>query len=175
MAQWLLYVTPNSTLKITLSPIECDYVRICMDLRKTAVIFLCTINWLAFITEKQRTYCAGRAQILNKTNSSLIACFCSYVEHSAFMKFFHLVPSRSSPSAVPVLLFFSRFFLIYPSSVYPECFGPMRVFLLHLVVYVLCGQSKVISFLYFLFSRCSCSLGSVWSIQRHFFPVFLVQ
>jgi hypothetical protein len=70
-----------------------------MDLRKTAVIFLCTINCLAFVTEKKRTYCAERAQILHITHSSLILCFCSYVEQSAFMKLFHLVPSKSSPSA----------------------------------------------------------------------------
>jgi hypothetical protein len=45
-----------------------------MDLRKTTVIFLCTINCLAFVTEKQRTYSAERAQILHITHSSLIIC-----------------------------------------------------------------------------------------------------
>jgi hypothetical protein len=116
-----------------------------MDLRKTGVDFLCTFNCLAFVTEKQRTYFAERVQILHITHSSLILCFCSYVEHKAFMKFFHLVPSKSSPSAVPILLFFSRLFLVYPSSVYPGGFGPVRVFLSHLMVCAFCGQSNAIS------------------------------
>jgi len=77
-------------------------------------------------------------------------------------------PSKSSPSAVPVLLFFSRLLLVYSSSLYPQGFGPMRVFLLHLVVYILCGQPNAISCLYLLFSRCSCSLRRTWSIQLQF-------
>ena len=135
-----------------------------MNLRKTVVIFLCTINCLVFVTENQRTYCAERAQILRITHSSLMLRSRSYVEHSAFMKLFHLVPSKSSPSAVPVLLFFSRLFLVYPSSMYPEGFGPVRVFQLQLVVYLLYGQSTAISCLYLLFNMCSFNLRSVWSI-----------
>jgi len=145
-----------------------------MDLRKTGVDFLCTINCLAFATEKQKTYYAERAQILHVTHSSLILCFCSYVEHDAFIKFFQLVPSKSSPSAVPVLLFFSRLFLVYPSSLYPEGFGPVRVFLPHLVVYALCGQSNAISYLI------CCSVGVLVVYAEYgrsnanFIPLFFV-
>jgi len=67
----------------------------------------------------------------------------------------HLVLSQASPLA-PFQLFPDVFsshsltlfqvVLVYPSSLYPEGSGPLRVFLMHLVVYVVDGQSNAIFF-----------------------------
>jgi hypothetical protein len=35
---------------------------------QTAIIFLCNINWLVFITQTECVYCAVRAEFLNKTS-----------------------------------------------------------------------------------------------------------
>ena len=78
---------------------------------------------------------------------TIILSFCSYVEHRAFMKLFHLLlwlaplppSSLFQPCAVPILLFFSWYFLVYPSSWYPEGFSPVHVFLLFIVVYTVYG------------------------------------
>ena len=45
-------------------PTQCIYV-FCLDLRKTAIISLYSINWLIFITETKRVYCAVRTEYLN--------------------------------------------------------------------------------------------------------------
>lgn len=82
---------------------------------------------------------------------TFILPFCSYVEHGAYSSIWFypklvLLPlfSYFQTSAVPILLFFSRLFLVYLSSLYPEGSSPLRVFLMHLVVYVVHGQSNAI-------------------------------
>jgi hypothetical protein len=49
----------------------------------------------------------------------------------------------------------------------------MRVLLLHLVPYVVYGQSNAISCLYLLSNTCSSDLRSVWSIERCFHSIIL--
>jgi hypothetical protein len=108
----------------------------------------------------QAKLAAMMAQILftvkfHKVKCLLLASFCSYVEHRAFVKPFHSVVSKASPFAsfqlIPTFCsslstFFSSFFSIYPSSWCPEGSSPMRVFLLHVVVYVMYGKSNAIFF-----------------------------
>jgi hypothetical protein len=47
-------------------------------------------------------------------------------------------------SAAPILLLFSKLFLIYPSSFNPEGCNPLRLYLLRFVVCVVYGQSNAI-------------------------------
>ena len=54
------------------------------------------------------------------------------------------ISSFFQPSAVPILLFFSRLLLVYPSSLYPEGSNPVRVFLLHRVDDVVFRQTSAI-------------------------------
>jgi len=85
----------------------------------------------------------------------IIHSFHSFVEHKAFLKLFHLILSKSSHFASFQLSpafcnshSFDQFqvFFVYPSSLYLENSSPQLVFLLHLVVYVVYGQSNAIFF-----------------------------
>lgn len=82
---------------------------------------------------------------------TLILPFYPYLEHRAYSSIWFyprlvLLPLSSyfQTSVVPILLLFSRLFLVYPSSAYPEGSSPLRVFLMHPVVYVVHGQSNAI-------------------------------
>jgi hypothetical protein len=50
--------------KFYILPRQCIYV-FCMDLRKTPIISLHSINWSVFITEEECVYCAVRTESLN--------------------------------------------------------------------------------------------------------------
>ena len=102
----------------------------------------------------------------------IIDSFCTCVEHRAFLKLFHLVVSKASPFASfqfsPVfgishyLVLFQVFF-VYPSSLYLENSSPVHVFLLHLVVFIVYGQSVAISF-----SFIYCSVGTCFVLCHIF-------
>ena len=57
-----------------------------------------------------------------------------------------LLPLSSffQPSALPILLFFSRLFLVYPSSFYTEGSSPTRIFVLRRVVDAVFRQTSAI-------------------------------
>jgi hypothetical protein len=61
-------------------------------------------------------------------------------------------------SAVPILLLFSKLFLIYPFSLRPEGCNPLRVCLLRFVVFVVFDQSNAI----FPLCRSICFSFALW-------------
>jgi len=105
----------------------------------------------------------------------IIISFCSYVEHKASQKTSNvfylmlvLLPLSTffQPSVVPGLLLFSGLLLVYPYSLYPDGSSPMCVFLWHLVVYVVYGQSNAIFFLL------CCSIGVCFVPSHNSFEIF---
>jgi hypothetical protein len=73
-----------------------------------------------------------------------------------------LVSSFFHPSVVPILLFFSRLFLVYPSSWYPKGFS-----LVHVIVP--CSLRNVFPFCCYSVGVCSvfCHNSSFWMLSSH--------
>jgi hypothetical protein len=92
-AQWLLYVPRVLTLTISTFCPHSVFMCFVWISEQTAIISLCNINWLVFVTETEYVYCAVRTGSLNNSTfcpHSVFMCFVWISEQTAIISLYSI-------------------------------------------------------------------------------------